>query len=128
LPGIGPRGRNNIVGSTVPSCPENACPYDMNRSTALVPRLEVTQPAAVLTLFPPRRRAAVLGPFQAAGPLGTVLGMALGLRQRRPLLPSTFWPTTSRESPVSVDGEPDGSATTAAHGAGSRQRPAADGR
>lgn len=34
--------------------------------------------ALLATLFPPRRRAAVLGVFQAAGPLGTVVGMALG--------------------------------------------------
>ncbi|MDD7942373.1 MFS transporter [Actinomycetospora lutea] len=34
--------------------------------------------ALLATLFPERRRAAVLGVFQAAGPLGTVVGMALG--------------------------------------------------
>ncbi|GLZ47561.1 MFS transporter [Actinomycetospora sp. NBRC 106375] len=34
--------------------------------------------ALLATLFPARRRAAVLGAFQAAGPLGTVVGMALG--------------------------------------------------
>lgn len=34
--------------------------------------------ALLATLFPAQRRAAVLGTFQAAGPFGTVVGMALG--------------------------------------------------
>lgn len=34
--------------------------------------------ALLATVFPATRRAAVLGVFQAAGPLGTVVGMALG--------------------------------------------------
>ncbi|GAA4920025.1 putative MFS family arabinose efflux permease [Actinomycetospora succinea] len=34
--------------------------------------------ALLATLFPAQRRAAVLGVFQAAGPLGTVVGMLLG--------------------------------------------------
>ncbi|PVZ05401.1 MFS transporter [Actinomycetospora cinnamomea] len=34
--------------------------------------------ALLATLFPAGRRAAVLGAFQACGPLGTVVGMALG--------------------------------------------------
>lgn len=34
--------------------------------------------ALLATVFPERRRAAVLGVFQAAGPLGTVVGLALG--------------------------------------------------
>ncbi|MEJ2889185.1 MFS transporter [Actinomycetospora aeridis] len=34
--------------------------------------------ALLATVFPPRRRAGVLGVFQAAGPLGTVVGMVLG--------------------------------------------------